>query len=391
MRYLRNTKNNQPHYRPTWIEVDLNAIRHNLLQVKKRVEKDTAILVPVKANAYGHGMLETCEILVKSGVDYIGVGTVDEALFLRKNRFRKIPILMLGSILPKAAGPIISNNITQTVGSIELARALNMHAKRMKKKAKVHIKIDTGMGRIGIWHEDAMKLIKRIAGLRRIEIEGIFSHFPSADKDKPLTHKQIRDFLSLVKDIEAAGIDIRYRHMANSMAVVDYKSSHMNLIRPGIMVYGLSPHPDGFRRKIKLRPALSLKSRIVFIKDTPPGRRISYGGTHITKRRTKIATIPIGYGDGLSRRLSNKGSVLLAEKRAPIVGMVCMDQIMVDAGSIANPRIGDEAVIIGSQKNQVIGVEELAKLCDTIPYEVVCRLDKRIPRRYTFSKKKTLL
>ncbi len=382
-RYKHNTKYNQTHYRPTWIEVDLNAIRNNFLQIKKRVEKDTSILVPVKANAYGHGMLEVCDALVNSGVDYIGVGTVDEALFLRRNGFNRIPVLMLAAVLPGAAKPVIENNITQTIGNMESALAFNKQARSMGKKAKIHIKIDVGMGRIGIWHKGAVKLISKLSRLRHIEIEGIFSHFPNADEDRLLTHRQIEDFLSLLKETEEAGISIRYRHMANSMAVIDYKLSHMNLIRPGLMVYGIAPRRGAFDKKVSLKPALSLKSRIVFIKDVPPGRKISYGGTHTTTSHTKIATIPIGYGDGLNRMLSNKGKVLIKGEKAPIAGAVCMDQIMVDVGHLKNPKIGDEVVIIGSQKSSSIKAEDIAEICNTIPYEVLCWFDKRVPAKYT--------
>ncbi len=243
------------------------------------------------------------------------------------------------------------------------------------------------MGRIGIWHEDAIGLISKISKLNNVKIEGIFSHFPSADEDSILTHKQIKDFLSLLEDVQKIGIDIKYRHMANSMAVVDYKSSHMNLIRPGLMAYGISPRVGAFGNKINLRPALSLKSKIVFIKDVPPGRKISYGGTHTTTYHARVATIPIGYGDGLNRRLSNIGKVLVKGKRALIIGMICMDQFMLDISHIDNAKIGDEVVIIGNQNRLSISVEEMAQLCDTIPYEVVCWLDKRIARKYILIKK----
>ncbi len=385
--YVGDVNHNRLCYRPTWIEVDLNAIRHNFLQIRKLIGKGTSILVPVKANAYGHGILEICDTLVRSGVDYLGVGTVDEAIFLRSNGFVKIPILMLGSVLTSVVEPIVENNITQTVGDMRLACAVDRCAGRKGKKARIHIKIDTGMGRIGVWHEDAMKLISKINLLGNVKIEGIFSHFPSADEDKPLTHRQIKDFLSLLQDVKKAGINIIYRHMANSMAVVDYKASHMNLIRPGLMIYGLSPRPGAFKGKISLKPALSLKSKIVFIKNVPPGRRVSYRGTHITTCHTRVATIPIGYGDGINRRLSNKGRVLVNGKEAPIIGMVCMDQVMIDINHIDHAKIGDEVVIIGSQDNLRISAEEIGQLCDTIPYEVVCWLDKRITRKYVLLKK----
>lgn len=394
MRNLRNTKYEIRDtkrkiqgltYRPTWIEIDLGAIRDNFLQIKRLLGKAIKVLVAVKANAYGHGILEVCDVLVKSGVDYLGVATTDEALYLRRNGF-EIPILILGSILTSEIEPVIDNDITQTVGDIQLASAINSSAAKRRKKPKIHIKIDTGMGRIGVWHKQALHFIKRLIKLEHLEIEGIFSHFPSADEDEFLTRQQIKDFFSLISKLEELGIQIRYKHMANSVAVVDYKDSHMNLVRPGLMIYGLYPKADHYQ-KINLRPALSLKSRIVFIKDVPPGRKISYGGTYTTTHHTTVATIPIGYGDGLNRQLSNRGSVLIKGKRAPIIGRVCMDQIIVDTGHIPQVMVGDEVVLIGRQRQDRITVEEIARLCATIPYEVVCWFNNRIPRLYNPTQK----
>ena len=373
---------NKSTYAPTRIEIDLKAIRYNLSQIKKLINSDTAILAPVKANGYGHGILQVSEVLVGSGIDYLGVSTVDEAVLLRENGFKKTPILMLGSILAQAACHIVEYNITQAVGDAQLALAINKCARKQGKRAKVHIKIDTGMGRIGVWHEDAMRLVLAVCNMKNLKIEGIFSHFSSSDENSVLTHTQIQVFLSLIEAIEKSGIHIRYKHMANSMAVIDYNNSHMNLIRPGLILYGLWPKPSQSKVKINLRPALSLKSRIVFLKDVPPGRAISYGGTHTTKKHTTIATIPIGYGDGLSRRLSNKGHVVVRGQRVPIIGRVCMDQIMVDVGNVKGVKKGDAVTLIGRQGNGSISVEEIAGLCDTIPYEVVCWLDKRVPRFY---------
>jgi alanine racemase len=369
------------HCRPTWAEIDLNAIRHNFLQIKKLLHKQTKVLAAVKANAYGHGILEVSDMLVSSGVDYLGVGTTDEALYLRRNGF-KIPVLILGTVLSDEVEAIIRNNITQTVGDLRLARYINRYCARTGKRGKVHIKIDTGMGRIGIWHKQAIQLIRQVARLESLEIEGIFSHFPSADEDEVLTRSQIADFSSVIEELEELDIKIRYRHMANSIAIVDYQDSHMNLVRPGLMIYGLNPKSGVFHEKIDLRPALSLRSRIVFIKNVPPGRKISYGGTYTTTRHTRIATIPIGYGDGFSRRLSNKGHVLIKGKKAPILGRVCMDQIMVDIGNIRSAKLGDEVVLIGRQGKNKITVEEIAGLCDTIPYEVACWFDNRVSRHY---------
>ncbi|MFA5369947.1 MAG: alanine racemase [Candidatus Omnitrophota bacterium] len=369
-------------YAPTWIDIDLSAIRHNFLRIKNMVTKGTAILAPVKANAYGHGILEVSKTLVNLGVDYLGVSTLNEAMLLRSNGFAKIPVLMMGAILARSADIVIENNITQTVGDIGLAMAIDKTAGKRCRRAKVHIKIDTGMGRIGVWHKDAMSLLLAIRRLKNIEIEGIFSHFASSDADSFLTHGQIAAFNSLIEEIEKAGIEIRYKHMANSMAVVDYKSSHMNLIRPGLILYGLWPKRGVSRGKIHIKPALSLNSRIVFLKSVPPGRVISYGATHTTRRHTRIATIPIGYGDGLSRRLSNRGYALVKGVRVPIVGRVCMDQTMFDVGRVPGVKKSDRVTLIGRESGRSITVDEIAELCETIPYEVVCWLDKRIPRKY---------
>jgi len=369
------------YYRPTWAEIDLSAIRYNLSQIKKQIDKGVKVLVAVKANAYGHGISEVSDTLIRSGVDYLGVGTTDEAISLRRNGF-KIPVLILGSILSNEIEPVIKNKITQAVGDMQLASIIDRYAQKVKRKAKIHIKIDVGMGRIGIWHKEALNFIREAIKLNNIEIEGIFSHFPSADEDISLTRKQIKNFSSLIDELQKLDIDIPYKHMANSAALIDYKESHMNLVRPGLMVYGLSSALSTSYGKIKLKPALSLKSRVVFVKDAPPGRRISYGGTYTTTCHTRVATVAIGYGDGFSRRLSNKGSVLIKGRKVPILGRVCMDQIMVDAGRNSSIKVGDEVVLIGRQGKQNLTVEEIAKLCDTIPYEVACWFGSRVPRIY---------
>jgi alanine racemase len=369
----------KPH-RPTWAEIDLSAIKYNFDKIRKLIKRSTHILAAVKANAYGHGIMHVSKTLAALGVDYLGVGTTDEALGLRQYGI-DTPVLILGAILSSEAAPNIKNNISFTVSDAAIARAIDRSAKRLKRKAKVHLKIDTGMGRIGVWHEEAFEFVKHVYRFSNIEIEGIFSHFPSADKDPSFTRRQISYFGSLIRQLERSGIYIRYKHMANSAAIMDYKDSHMNLIRPGIMLYGL--YPDRKRRSLVLKPAMALKSRIVFIKDAEPGRSISYGGTYITKRKTKIATVPIGYGDGFNRRLSNKGYILIGGKKRPVIGSVCMDQIMVDITNLPDARVGDEVVIIGNQSGKNISIEETALLCKTIPYEVACWLDNnRIPRIY---------
>jgi len=369
-------------YLPAWIEVDLSAIRHNLSCVKRLIAKETAVLAPVKANGYGHGILQVSKALVESGIDYLGVSTVDEAILLRENGFKKEPILMLGAILPQAADIIVRYNITQAVGDACLARALDIAAKKQGTRAKVHIKVDTGMGRIGIWHQVAEKAIIKICNMKNLDVEGLFSHCSSAGEDHTATHKQINAFLSLVESVEKKGIYLKYKHIANSMAVVDYKYSHMNLIRPGIMLYGLCPYPVSFGRRVRLKPAMSLMSRVVFLKKVPAGRNISYGSTYTTTKQSVIATVPIGYGDGLSRKLSNRGYFIIKGRKTPIAGRVCMDQTMVDAGNISDIKVGDKVVLIGSQGKVHITANDIARICHTIPYEVICGFDKRIPKVY---------
>ncbi|MFC1806763.1 alanine racemase [Candidatus Omnitrophota bacterium] len=368
-------------YRPTWAEIDLNAVDHNLKAIKRLLKRGTKVLVAVKANAYGHGILEVSKRLIRSGVDYLGVGTTDEAVLLRKAKINA-PILILGSVLKSEVEAITKYKIMPTIGDMEFAKYLNRSCASKRTKIRTHVKIDTGMGRIGIWHKEAIDFMRRLVLLKNIDVEGIYTHFPSADEDELMTKQQIRDFSLLLEEIEELGISMKFRHMANSTALLDYKQSHMNLVRPGLLIYGISPSDRFSNGKIKLKRALKLKSKIVFLKDVGPGRKISYGGTHITSSHTKIATIPIGYGDGLSRRLSNKGHILVKGVRAPILGRVCMDQIMADVGSVPDVKVGDEIVLVGRQRAGEISVEEIAKLCDTIPYEITCALDSRIPRVY---------
>lgn len=367
-------------YRPTYAEIDLDAIRHNFFQIKKRIAPHVKILVAVKANAYGHGILEVSRTLAACGVNYFGVGTVDEALQLKKARLN-IPILNLTAITKREAEAVVDNNIIQTVPDAVIASLLNNIAEKKKKIAKVHLKIDTGMGRLGAWHDEAINFIKQSYKLKNLLIDGIFTHFSGADEDMVATGCQINIFLSLLRELKKAGVDIKYKHAANSAATVNYNSAHLNIIRPGVMIYGLYPSPH-LKGAINLKPALSLKSRISCIKYTPRGRHISYGGTYVTRKNTKIAIVPIGYGDGYNRQLSNKGEVLIRGKRVPVIGRVCMDQIMIDVGAINSVKISDEVILIGRQGSESVTTEEIAVLCSTIPYEVTCWIGARVPRIY---------
>lgn len=368
-------------YRPTWAEVDLKAIEYNYKQVRRFVGKDISIMAVVKANAYGHGTVEVSSVLEKIGVNYLGVATMDEAVRLRDHGI-KTPVLVLGSVLPGEVRVAIEKDITLTICSAELLQA-TVKETANGPKARVHIKIDTGMGRIGIWHEEALDFIKKVAQEKNITLEGIYTHFSSAGRDDFFTTYQIEAFEKLLSDVEKAWIKIPLRHASNSIATVDIKRSHLNLVRPGLIIYGMYPKHT-FPRLIKLKPALALKTKIVYMKDTPPGRSISYGRTYITQKHTRIATLPIGYADGYSRNLSNKADVIVRGQRAPVVGKVTMDQVMIDVGHIKGARVGDEVVLIGRQGREEIRTEKLARVAGTIAYEVVCSISNRVPRVYKY-------
>lgn len=370
--------------RPTWAEIDLDAIRHNLSQIKKivvrRQKRPPKIMVVVKANAYGHGLIEVARTLQRQDVDFLGVATLDEAVALRREGI-KVPILVLGAILSQEIDAALDYDVSLTVCDKELACRLNTKAKALNKTVPVHIEIDTGMGRIGLWHEQAYEFVKMFTRMKNLQMEGIYTHFASASRDNFFTGYQLTSFENLLKRLARGNVRFDYTHAANSIALIDLKKSYFNLVRPGIIVYGIYPKRS-FARILKLKPALSLKTRIVYLKDVPQGRSISYGRTYITERPTRIATLPIGYADGYARILSNRASVLVRGQKAPVVGKVTMDQIMVDVGHIKGVKVGDEVVLIGRQAQAEMRVEEIARVCKTIPYEIVCSITNRVPRVY---------
>jgi len=364
-------------YRPTWAEVNLNNLEYNFKKIRSLLRPHTKILVTVKADAYGHGLIPVSKRLVANGVDFLGVASIDEGIKLRKAGIRA-PILVLGLVLKKDIQPLFGSCLTPTVCDAEFALALDSRARVLNKKLAVHIKVDTGMGRIGVLHDDAFALVRKVHKLKSIVIEGIFTHFPFADLNREFTDFQIGLFNKLIADLKKSGITIPLVHAANSVGLIDYKDSHFTMVRPGLVIYGMHPK-EGLG--INLKPVLSLKTRVIFVKQVPPGYGISYGHAYITRRTTRIVTLPIGYGDGYPRNLSNLACVLIVGRRFRIAGRICMDQIMVDVGT-QRPKIGDEVVLIGRQGKQSITVEELAGLAGTIPYEIVCGLGSRIPRIY---------
>lgn len=370
------------HMRPTHIEIDLSAIRHNLDEVRQAVGPERKILAPVKANAYGHGMLPVARAALEAGASMLGVAYLDEGIALRQAGIAA-PVLIFGSELPEGAPEIVRWGLTATLCTYELARALSEAAMRLRRNAVVHIKVDTGMGRIGLKVEEIRSFLQRISELPGVVVEGIYTHFATADGtgDGEFVLAQMEHFRRVVGQLRREGLNLPVAHAANSAAVLRYPSAHLDMVRPGIMIYGLEPFP-GASYLAHLRPALTLKSRIVFLKEVPPGVSVGYGRTFVAGRRTKIATVPIGYGDGYPRALSNRGKALVRGKRTRIVGNICMDQLMLDVTHIEDARVGDEVVLIGEQGEERITAGELASLAGTINYEIVTALNGRIPRVY---------
>jgi alanine racemase len=364
-------------YRPTWAEINLKNLAYNFKQIKKAIKPQIRIMVCVKADAYGHGLTRVAKKLVDCGVDYLSVASIDEAVKLREAGIR-LPVLVLGMILKKDIPALFRYRLIPTVCTKDMAYALNRSARAKGKPMKIHVKVDTGMGRIGILHKDVLGFVKEISGLKFISIEGIFTHLACADTDESFTCYQIDLFSRLKKQLDNLGINIPLIHAANSLGIACYPHSHFNMVRPGLVIYGLYPKE---KLGIELKPVLSLKTRVVYFKRVPKGYGISYGRTYVTKKETTIVTLPIGYGDGYPRNLSNKAPVLIGGRRFKISGRVCMDQFMVDVGNY-KVRIGELAVLIGVQGKNKITAEELAGLCDTIPYEIVCGLGSRVPRIY---------
>jgi alanine racemase len=368
-------------WRPVWAEVDLNHIAHNMQEIRRLVREPCELMAVVKADGYGHGALPVARTALQAGASRLAVAIPEEGVTLREGGIAS-PILVLGSLWPEQAEVIVSNFLTATVYDLPLALALSAEGKRQGKNVRVHLKVDTGMGRIGLFPHDVVPFVNQVMRLPYLEIEGIYTHFATADAaDKTYAYQQFELFKKVLQEMKDSGIQIPLRHAANSAAILNLPESHLDMVRPGIMLYGINPL-EGGSPSISLEPALSWKAKIAYVKRVPTGTGISYGRTHITQRSVQIATLPLGYADGLSRALSNKGEVLIHGQRASIVGKVCMDQCMVDVSQIEGVQIGDEAVLIGAQGGKRLSAEEIAQKIGTIGYEVVCNIGKRVPRVY---------
>jgi len=368
---------------PTWIEIDLDAIAQNVKNIKQFIGEKKELMAVVKGNAYGHDILEVSSVVLNNGATQLAVARLEEGIFLRKAGIT-VPILILGLTLKPQAELLVSYNITPTVCEYEMIKKLSESAIKEDKVVKVHLKVDTGMGRIGIFSYDVLRFIKRIRALKNVEIEGIFTHFSVADeKDKTYTERQFRKFMGVLTALEKEGIRIPIKHIGNSATLLDLPHMWLDLLRPGISIYGLYPSTE-VHKTIKLIPAHSFKTRIVFLKELSMGESVGYGRTYTTnQKRTKVASLPLGYADGYNRLLSNQGKVLVRGRRFPIIGRICMDQTMIDITDLPQVEIDDEVVLWGRQGQEEITVEEIAEKIGTINYEIVHMPDKkRVPKLF---------
>ena len=360
-------------------DVNLDSIYNNLINTRNIINKDTKLMAIIKADGYGHGAVAIVRA-VDDIVDAYGVSNIDEALEVRNNTEKMI--LILGYTAVKQFKYVLKYDITQTIYSYEFAKALSAEAIKRGKVAKVHIKIDTGMGRIGFKpNKESVQEIKEIFKLEGIEVTGIFTHFAKADEsDKTFVNEQIKKYIDFVKELEDEGLHFETKHVSNSASIIDLPNVNFDMVRSGISTYGLYPSEEVDKNNIVLEPAMEIKACISFIKEVEAGVGISYGSTFVTNRLTKIATIPVGYADGYPRNLSNKGCVLINGKRAPILGRVCMDQFMVDVTDIEGVDYDSEVTLLGKDGDEFISVEELSQLAGTFNYEFVCDIGKRVPR-----------
>lgn len=363
-------------------DIDLDALRHNMEEMHRLVHPDTKLMAVIKTDGYGHGAIPIARELER--LDYVygyAVAAEEEALALRADGIKK-PVLILGYTFPEQYDALLRARITPAIFTLESAKLLSETAERLNVTAHIHIKLDTGMGRVGfLISEESADLIAQIAKLPHIMMEGMFTHFARADeKDKTSADKQLSEFLRMAKLLEERGVHIPLKHCSNSAGILDLPDANLDLVRAGITLYGLHPSEEVHLERMDMQPVLSLKSQVAHVKTLPAGYGISYGSTYVTKDERRIATIPVGYGDGYARSLSNKGDVLIRGRRAPICGRVCMDQFMVDVTDIPGVCVGDEVTLIGADGTECITLEELGEKSGRFNYEFACDLGKRIPR-----------
>lgn len=379
------------HHRRTRAEINLKAFKHNLQNLKTALGSKTEIMAIVKADAYGHGALPCAKTAIESGVGYLGAGVIEEGIELRKNGI-KDPVLILGGIFADEVADLVHHNLSTILSTSHLAEALSREGKKQGKTVNIHIKIDTGMNRLGVYPEDLLALTEKIGSLPNLKIEALSTHFSSADdEDLSITNQQIELFKKALNKLINAGITPSLTHLSNTSAIFRFPESHSKMVRPGLILYGALPSPilnpvvQNFCKNKNLKnfePVMQWKSRIILLKLVQKGPALSYSRKYFTQKDSHIATIPIGYADGLSRRLSNNMEVLVKGKRVPQVGTICMDMSLIDVSEVPDVQIGDEVVIFGKQGEEVIQVEELAQKANTLPYEILCNVGKRVPRIY---------
>jgi alanine racemase len=379
----------------TWAEIDLSAYAHNIRELKRITRPGARLMAVVKANGYGHGAIEVARTALQNGAEFLGVARIHEAVELRVAGLAA-PILIFGYSSPDSAATLIDYDLIQTVYSPTTAKALSEQAAGQGKKIKIHIKVDSGMGRLGLLLEEpagkappnipaagTIADVEVISRLANLEVDGIFSHFATSDSaDKSYANRQLERFMEFLNQIDQANLKPPLAHAANSAAVIDLPGSHLDMVRPGIATYGLYPSDEVNQSNIKLKPVMTLKSSIIHLKKVPAGFHISYGITYRTEKSTTIATVPVGYADGYNRLLSSRGYMLVHGKRVPIVGRVCMDLTMLDVGELKDVMIEDEVVVFGQQGNQAVTADELAATLNTINYEIVTSISGRVPRVY---------
>jgi len=363
--------------RATRAIINLGAVSHNIAKIRKKIGNERGLMAMVKADGYGHGAVEVSRAALGSGADSLGVALPEEGQHLREAGI-EAPILVVGLIQPEEAYKVVKFCLSQAVASVKLLEALDSEAGKASTKVNVHVKVDTGMGRVGINPDDTVSFVRKVKDFRNLNLEGIFSHFPSSDeRDKTFSIGQIQLFNQVISNLRLAGIEVPKKHLANSAAVLDLPQSYYDMVRPGIMIYGFYPSSE-VSRSIKLKPAMTLKTKVAQVKVVPAGTPISYERTFVTKKKTTVATLPIGYGDGYNRLLSNRGEVLIKRHRAPVIGNVCMDMCMVDASGVKDIQPGDEVILFG----EGLPTEEIATKIGTIVHEVVAAVNKRVPRIY---------
>lgn len=368
--------------RPVWAEINLDHLAHNISEVRRVTKKESLVTAVIKADGYGHGAIQIGQTLLNNGADRFAVATLSEALQLRSS-FPSVEIMVLGYTPDELIHDAISARIIQTVYSLEQAIYFNRIAASMTATLKVHVKIDTGMRRIGFeCNEASVNDVVQIANLDRLELEGIFSHFAVADEaDKTFTHMQARKFTDFVELLNAKGVNIPIKHICNSAGIIDFPEYHFDMVRAGIMMYGLYPSSEVDMSKVELRQVMSLKAKVSHVKMIDAGEGVSYGLKFVSEKPMQVATLPLGYADGYTRLLTGKAKGLISGELKPIIGRICMDQCMIAADDL-QVSVGDIVTLFGKDESEALSIDQVASWLGTINYEVVCMIGKRVPRHY---------